>query len=329
MKALICPICYNKDNNTQIHVKERLIWIREVFNYWQCWSCSTVFLLDEIKDFSPYYPKIYHNNTEHIGPLWKQYAMKKVLQYNAQKNSTIWFFIWKAFRKINWYWPEPALAWIGNALQILKNTKSINNIKDAMIIDIGCGWGILLSQLEKQWFKNIYGIEPFADNIKPYIQKIDIDRFIDNEGEHAKYDIVLLSHVLEHIYDHEKMLHKLMKLLTPNWILVIAMPFIWKTFSKYWESTMYLDAPRHLIIHSIKSFRALVQKVWLSIRDELYEQSYRDIAASEMYQLDINFFEWRELWLLEVNKKTNLAFSNAINRLQWWWSSATFYLSKK
>ena len=90
---------------------------------------------------------------------------------------------------------------------------------------------------------------------------------------------------------------------------------------------MSLDAPRHVIMHSTKSFRDLITDVWLRVIDETYEQKWRDIFASEMYSRDIGFSEINHLWLKDFERKKHEMIANVYNQQQAGWSSVTFFIT--
>tara|TARA_B110000467_G_C18326404_1_gene489364 strand:- start:2013 stop:2891 length:879 start_codon:yes stop_codon:yes gene_type:complete len=126
-----------------------------------------------------------------------------------------------------------------------KNIKSIKkkyfDNKKINILDYGCGSGGLVKYLSKDF--NIDGYDPFkqfSDNQKNFYHSIDS---IDNK----KYNLIILSHVIEHIVDLDLEIKALANLLDNNGIIIFEIPNIksleYNLYKKYF---FHLDLPRHL-----------------------------------------------------------------------------------
>jgi SAM-dependent methyltransferase len=96
----------------------------------------------------------------------------------------------------------------------------------ASIIDIGCGRGGLLKMLKGKGFHNLFGIDP---------SKVCV-RLFNNDGIHAsqdnlftfnpnqKFDVAILTGVLEHIFDLGVAADKLSAILTREGLLLVEVP---------------------------------------------------------------------------------------------------------
>lgn len=98
-----------------------------------------------------------------------------------------------------------------------------------MILDVGCGTGSNAKILKKLG-KTIDGITLSDDEIKlaskycRYVYKHNLENGLP-EDMNDSYDVILCSHVLEHIAYPEKLLSDLkQKLLKPDGILLVALP---------------------------------------------------------------------------------------------------------
>ncbi len=318
-----CITC-NSNNLKEIEAKEMLLWTRKIFKYNLCLDCWCSFLKDKIDDFSIYYPKEYHCFVNETLPLRKKFALFKVQKFNFYKKWFLWKLIWNIFEMIHWHFPETYIWWLGDAFRELgwKN-------KNLRILDIWCWSWAILKQLKGFWFKNLFWVEPFADNSKSEINiiKEPIENFL-NKNHEEKFDIVLLSHVLEHLYNHENIISWLKNLVSNNWLIIIAMPILWKSFDKFWTNLYSFDAPRHVLLHSNKSFEYLLNKLWLSIVKEIYEEVPWNLWASELYSWNIsnNEFKWKKIEKFSKNNYKYL--SNLTNQLKSWWSSVAYILRK-
>jgi 2-polyprenyl-3-methyl-5-hydroxy-6-metoxy-1,4-benzoquinol methylase len=76
--------------------------------------------------------------------------------------------------------------------------------KNAPILDIGCGFGQMLLSLRKLGYTNLHGIDLSAEAID-FCQKNKLNVVMVNDisdhviAEKDKYELIIMSHVLEHI----------------------------------------------------------------------------------------------------------------------------------
>lgn len=73
--------------------------------------------------------------------------------------------------------------------------------KDAVILEIGCGEGILMDEVRKLGFKNVQGIEPSTSAANRAIKKgfQVANTYFDEGVTGQKFNLVMLSHVYEHV----------------------------------------------------------------------------------------------------------------------------------
>lgn len=108
--------------------------------------------------------------------------------------------------------------------------KFIPNRKDAMILDLGCGFGCFLSYLQQTGYTNLHGVEigkeqaAFLSKKKLDITHADIFSYLEKTD--LTFDFILLYDVLEHFKKDEivKLIPLLRKILAPNGILAIRVP---------------------------------------------------------------------------------------------------------
>lgn len=86
----------------------------------------------------------------------------------------------------------------------------------ASLLEIGCGEGILLTLLKEHGYNRISGIEPSYSASKRASKRgiKVINAFFDDTAFKEKYDLIILSHVLEHIPDPMNFLDKVASILT-------------------------------------------------------------------------------------------------------------------
>jgi predicted SAM-dependent methyltransferase len=154
------------------------------------------------------------------------------------------------------------------------------------ILDVGCGDGSLLMNLFKIGFTNLTGIDPFINKEKNYGRVNILKKNIFEIDE--KYDFIMLHHAFEHMDEPLKVLLRLKELLNSKKYILIRIPLMnmygWKTYNTDWVG---LDAPRHIIIHTLKSMDILAKQAGLKIKKVVFDSVPYHIWASEQYRKDI------------------------------------------
>ena len=100
--------------------------------------------------------------------------------------------------------------------------------KNIKIADVGCAIGGLLEQLKKLGFENITGIDPSKSCVEITKNEKGIDcihsSLFDLNESFGIYDLIIISHVWEHILDLETAMSSLEKILSPNGFIYIECP---------------------------------------------------------------------------------------------------------
>jgi len=101
-------------------------------------------------------------------------------------------------------------------------------IKESQILDMGAGHGEFSQFLIDRGYKNVLAVEPSNVNYvniqKNGITSLYDDSFSTNNNLIGKFDVIILSHVLEHILDFEKALKNIKLMLKEDGILYIEVP---------------------------------------------------------------------------------------------------------
>jgi len=115
--------------------------------------------------------------------------------------------------------------------------------KDSSILDIGCATGYLLELLEGHGYKNLTGI----DLSKKCLERIEKKGFSVFHGDfltnplNKKFDCIILSHVLEHVYDLQKAVKVINGLLRKGGILYVEVPDVSRYDDYYIKPFHYFD----------------------------------------------------------------------------------------
>lgn len=109
-----------------------------------------------------------------------------------------------------------------------RQTKIIeNHITTGSVFEVGCATGYTLSELKRKgWL--VSGCEPSASasNVARKLYEIEVQtgQFENIEIPDKAFDLVLISHVLEHLYEPIKCLKKVNKILKDKGYLLVEVP---------------------------------------------------------------------------------------------------------
>lgn len=126
-------------------------------------------------------------------------------------------------------------------ISLLKKQLNFSSQNNPKILDIGCGTGLILEQLEALTPK-AEGLDMSEEAIT-YAKKIGIHSPIhrlsfpeDAERINERYDAVLMLDVIEHIKDDAAALRGVYDLLKPGGVAILAVPahpWLWSEYDEY------------------------------------------------------------------------------------------------
>ena len=178
--------------------------------------------------------------------------------------------------------------------------KLINSFKttDKNLLDVGCGTGDFLLICKNNGWK-VIGVEP---NVKAKItaeNKLNgepasvIYSEINEIKSEAKFDVITLWHVLEHIPNLDNYIAILKMQLKPDGILVVAVPnyksYDANYYKQFWAA---FDVPRHLWHFSKKSIQLLFEKHKMNVTTILpmwFDSFYVSLLSEKYKNGKINF----------------------------------------
>lgn len=133
------------------------------------------------------------------------------------------------------------------------------------LLDLGCGSGLYLHAFQRLGWE-VYGVEISAAVAEQARRMFGLNVFV-GELEGARFpdeyfDVVILAHVLEHLWDPVGTLREVGRILKKDGLVVVAMPnsrsIMALIFRSYW---FHLDVPRHFYHFTPASLRALFARV--------------------------------------------------------------------
>jgi len=268
-----CRICCEEISQIY-YVKEMLMGLREVFDYYECGSCGCLQISSIPIDLGRFYPKDYYS-----------------LQSPKIKKTR---FIRDYVRKARALSQIFGTNFLGQIFSIGKAPSPMNIIYrrigvqlDHSILDVGGGAGNHVLSMRKLGFNKTMSVDPFIHsdvmhNGSLLAKKAEIFDLTD------RYDLITFHHSLEHMDDQLKILKKAAELIGTEGRILIRIPTVTsEAWLKYRENWVGLDAPRHLYLHSHKSIRFLAAEARLKILDFWNDSEAMQFWGSEQYLNDI------------------------------------------
>jgi ubiquinone/menaquinone biosynthesis C-methylase UbiE len=131
------------------------------------------------------------------------------------------------------------------------------------LLDVGCGSGVFLSKM-KQLGWNVQGLdmdEKAAETARKQNVNVKIGTLDKSGFQDSIFDVVVLSHVIEHAFDPIALLNECKRVLKPGGKIVIATPnsssLCHALFGKNWRG---LEVPRHLMLFSQSNLETCTNK---------------------------------------------------------------------
>jgi 2-polyprenyl-3-methyl-5-hydroxy-6-metoxy-1,4-benzoquinol methylase len=135
-------------------------------------------------------------------------------------------------------------------------------------LDIGCATGLLLNYVKnKGW--NTKGVEICRESAEYGIKRFGLDIFIGTiEEAHLPdkhFDVVHLSHLIEHVPDPKSLLFEVKRILKPGGHMVLTTPnvdgFQARVSGERWRSAI----PDHIYLFAKKTMRVLLERTQFQV----------------------------------------------------------------
>lgn len=164
-----------------------------------------------------------------------------------------------------WNW-----SWLSGRKKFPKYTMKV--IRDLVpegseVLEIGCGYGKLLKWLKDYKNCDVYGVDISDVAINEAKEKFGIEGEICNAEDlvlkvDKKFDVVIASHLLEHLDNDEEFISRCSKLLKPKGVMVVAVP----------DNCSYPDETgEHVRKYNAQSLTALLVKYFYELENHSYK----------------------------------------------------------
>lgn len=132
--------------------------------------------------------------------------------------------------------------------------------QDTRVLDIGCAFGGLLATMKRMGFHRLYGLEPSKKNAQYANAHFGVKVYEGTLGKnlHEKYDVVILSAVMEHLVDLHKAINEVKEYLAEGGKVFFAVPELTE-FSMH--ADLYQEfSIEHINYFSVPALRQLMQR---------------------------------------------------------------------
>lgn len=238
--------------------------MRDEFSYGECSNCGSIQILEVPEDIDQYYPPYYMSFNQEVEVLKRKSFFKRMIKNMRMK---------RKYKQST-----------GSKLDYLR---PVNLMPDARILDIGCGKGALICSLFNLGFERITGVDKFIKEEIDHGFGVKVLKKSLPELETNVYDLLIMHHVLEHVDDQIEELTQCNRLLKKNGVLLITIPILGEAWDIYKENWVQFDAPRHFVLHTLKSMNILAEKTGFRIVETIFDSTGLQFVGSELYLKDI------------------------------------------
>ena len=231
-----CPICDSERSNHSSFARSKDVLLHSdstIFEYFKCSSCNTVYLWNRPTATTV---KFFYGET------YTPYGT--VLRYP---------YLFKKLRKL--------------AMRIANQITGLNGVlkeidllhRDALsssgvFLDFGCGAGNLLDNYRMRYGCKTIGMDFNAEMLKRVSLRghatLPADAWGWSSIPDYSVDLVVMNHVIEHLYQPRGVLCQIHRVLKPNGILDLATPNPAGVSARRFKNAWFaLDAPRHVALY--------------------------------------------------------------------------------
>ena len=290
-----CNFCKGKEFRELFLARDKKIQSKEIFRVVKCKKCGLIFLNPQpsFKELEEHYPKEY-------------YSLGRIQDTNSMK-TRLKLFLYKVYSdpmRKNWARKiifSPFLPYLRGA----------PIIKGAKLLDVGCGSGQFIYEMKKFGLE-VYGVEPgdfdekSAEEFGLNIKKKDL---LSAKYPRESFDIVTMSHVLEHTSDPSENLKEVYKVLRKGGLFIVRVPnYNSLSFSLFGKNWYGLDIPRHLYNFSDKILIKRLESEGFRIKRIAYDSRPYQFSSSikQMLHLSNISFKIMNLLFLPLTYAVNL-----------------------
>jgi 2-polyprenyl-3-methyl-5-hydroxy-6-metoxy-1,4-benzoquinol methylase len=290
-----CPLCGQDGAHRLFFSKDRIHKLPGTFGLFRCMACHAIFIQPwlGVEQLAGYYPEEY-GRYRHSRSLdkknysgWHRFVRENYYGYprSKQQRSTI-------LRKTAAF-----------ALSFVMAKGVIPYHGEGKILDVGCGGGSYLYRL-RQWGWECYGVEPSENGVKQARSlglEVRHGMLADVQFPDAFFDVVRLSHVLEHLPNPTETFREIDRILQPEGLVYLTVPNTRSlAFSLFKQNWYALDSPRHVISYCPKTLETLCKQTGFEMAEISFNTGPFILVRSIRYFLEEEGEKWPG-WIRKIN----------------------------
>ena len=268
LEHFVCDLCGTDKKEKLFSIKKDIEDKNYLFTLVKCKGCGLVYMDPRPIDQDLY--KLYPENYYSFEELKKQLGGKqsvaisysqRLVYYRNYGNLDEDSFLRRVFIKVS-------ASFLGHRFG-----RTPIEVKAGKVLDVGCGDGLFLHYLMELGYET-YGVE-ISKKASIQARKQGLNVFNGNLTE-AKFpnnyfDIVRLSHVLEHMPHPSEIFQEGHRILHSQGVLVVSIPNYCSLYSRIFKKNWFgLQIPFHLYQFSIRTVSQLLQKSGFKIANIRY-----------------------------------------------------------
>lgn len=275
--ARSCRICGAQSGHQEYLCQEKLFGMEGEFAYFQCGSCGCLQIASIPADLGRYYPDYYYSLKQSPPETRGFKAWRRSRRDFTQLTGQGWLGRWIAKAR------SPIAEVMGLRRAGLKPA--------SRVLDVGCGSGQLLRLLWNAGLRSLAGIDPYLSGDVQVAPGVTVRR-CSLEDVTETFDIIMMHHVIEHLPDPRATLALCHQRLRPGGRLLLRMPCVdclaWDQYRVNWIGC---DAPRHLHVHSRRSFDLLAGQAGFTVSDWWCDSGGTQFWTSELMRRGLVLYD--------------------------------------
>lgn len=276
-----CVICHTPLTNARrFTVREMMIGLRHTFEYAECPHCGTLQNTEPPNDMAPYYGHGYYSFAEQRQRGIKRFLKRKRAQWALKGVRAGVLAMLVGSLMVKWYGVPDYVRWM----------QRVQARQDSKILDVGCGKGALLLEMQNAGFTNLQGIDPFLASDLRYDNGVELFQCTIDSLPAESFDIVMMHHSLEHVPHPQQTMQHLYRIVKRQGYGIIRIPvlgFAWRHYGVDW---VQLDAPRHYFLPTLQALTMLAEGAGFTIQGVEYDSTAFQFWGSEQYRQNIPLY---------------------------------------
>lgn len=273
-----CIICNTPLSNAKrFTAREMMIGLRHSFEYAECPHCGTLQNVETPADMAPYYGHGYYSFAEQHQGIIKRFLKRKRAQWAFEGSRAGVVAMLVGSLMVKRYGVPDYVRWM----------QRVQARQNSAILDVGCGKGALLVEMQNAGFVHLQGIDPFLASDIQYDNGVEIFKRTIDALPSDSFDVVMMHHSLEHVPDPQQTMQHLYRIVKPQGYGIIRIPvlgFAWRHYGVDW---VQLDAPRHYFLPTLQALHMLAESAGFTIRGVEYDSTAFQFWGSEQYRQNI------------------------------------------